>query len=278
MSLPWLVMRAAMGFAKKRECWKPRQPYILLAVSLSAFCRMSCCCSLWGSVSFFMRPLTCLRRSTNIRSTRGSTPCWVPGGGRSGSASASPSPPLFPAPAPSPSPILGCSGLIEELKRSTVVKHRLNSCMMEGYSELKSRSSTYLSYRPRLGSSTSPPEYAGLRFPLPDPAALVSSSSSASSSIPPSSSCSSFLMRTAAAAFLLLLAATFCFSLNESLSGTMYFKWWNSCSSRNSLRSARAPFSVRAHTFPAMLVSCFVRGTICISNMRRSDSRASLSV
>ena len=46
--------------------------------------------------------------------------------------------------------------------RSTVVKHRLYSWMMDGYSELKSSSRTNLSYSPRLGSSTRPPEYAGL--------------------------------------------------------------------------------------------------------------------
>ena len=41
----------AMGRAKKRECAKPRQPYMELAVSLSAFCRTSSCSRLAGSRS-----------------------------------------------------------------------------------------------------------------------------------------------------------------------------------------------------------------------------------
>jgi hypothetical protein len=35
------VTRAAMGLAKKREWLKPKHPYMELAVSLSAFWRMS---------------------------------------------------------------------------------------------------------------------------------------------------------------------------------------------------------------------------------------------
>ena len=42
-----------------------------------------------------------------------------------------------------------------------VVKQMLYSCMMEGYRELKSSSSTNLSYSPFFGSKTSPPAYWG---------------------------------------------------------------------------------------------------------------------
>lgn len=53
----------------------------------------------------------------------------------------------------------------------TVVKQMLYSWMMEGYRLLKSSSSTNLSYRPFLGSRTSPPAYWGaLRFLPPPPA------------------------------------------------------------------------------------------------------------
>ena len=40
---------------------------------------------------------------------------------------------------------------------ATVVKQMLYSWMMDGYSELKSIISTYLSYKPFLGSRTRPP-------------------------------------------------------------------------------------------------------------------------
>ena len=63
----------------------------------------------------------------------------------------------------------GSGGMLPSRGRCTVVKQMLYSWMMEGYSELKSSSSTMLVYRPFLGSSTSPPAYCGFPFLPPAP-------------------------------------------------------------------------------------------------------------
>lgn len=44
MSRPVAVTSSASGCAKKRDARKPRHPYMLLAVSFSACCRVSYCC------------------------------------------------------------------------------------------------------------------------------------------------------------------------------------------------------------------------------------------
>jgi hypothetical protein len=49
---------------------------------------------------------------------------------------------------------------------SIVVKHKLYSCIIDGYKELKSRSSMYVSYNPFFGSNTRPPAYAALLLDL----------------------------------------------------------------------------------------------------------------
>mmetsp|Transcript_27546 Transcript_27546/g.59355 ORF Transcript_27546/g.59355 Transcript_27546/m.59355 type:complete len:231 (-) Transcript_27546:820-1512(-) len=58
-------------------------------------------------------------------------------------------------------------------------------------------------------------------------------------------------------------------------SGSTNFIWWNSCSSRYSMRSARAPRMVRDHRFPERFVSCLVSGTTCSFIMSPCTSMAS---
>ena len=58
----------------------------------------------------------------------------------------------------------GSGGMLPSRGRCTVVKQMLYSWMMEGYSELKSSSSTMLVYSPFFGSRTSPPAYCALPF------------------------------------------------------------------------------------------------------------------
>ena len=110
------------------------------AVSLSAICRMSSCLALAGLRSVLIMFFTSRRRSTSFLITCGRTTFVLSasvgsvgaGGGALGSSESH----------------LGCA---------TVVKQMLYSWMMDGYSELKSIISTYLSYKPFLGSSTRPP-------------------------------------------------------------------------------------------------------------------------
>ena len=73
-SRPLLVTQAARGLAWKRECANPRQPYMLLAVSLRAFCRMSSWTRCSGEVADLSMALTCRLLSTRTRISVGKMP------------------------------------------------------------------------------------------------------------------------------------------------------------------------------------------------------------
>ncbi len=57
------------------------------------------------------------------------------------------------------------------------------------------------------------------------------------------------------------------------LSGSMNLWRWNSCSSSISMRAARAPASVRPHSWPLSTLSCLVSGSTAA---RRGASRTAL--
>ena len=106
------------------------------------------------------------------------------------------------------------------------------------------------SYSPFFGSSTSPPAYFFLPLCPVLPSLFLPLPLAPLSAKPP----------------------------ERRFSGEMYLSRWNSCSKRNSTRSARLPLSVRAHRLPEMDVSCFESGSTCRRAPSRSTSRASFAV
>ena len=107
-----VVSTCHLGTYEYLEWENPRQPYIELAVSLSAFCRMSycilCSCDRFWSLS---SALTARRDSTSFLISAGSTPGGASPEGSSGMKSSSEA---------------SCSA--EGRLRLTVVKQMLYSC------------------------------------------------------------------------------------------------------------------------------------------------------